>query len=285
MKNAKCRKDSARSYQPTRPAFFIFNFAFLILYVSLSLWWVLTLAACTNARSQQTAAPGPPVLIELFTSEGCSSCPPADALLRDAAAAGRIENVEVIPLGFHVDYWDELGWKDRFSSHAYTRRQRDYATRFQLEAPYTPELVIDGRGETVGNDRAAIVKRVHEASQRARAVQLEVLHSSSDTLAVQVSGAPGADVLLAITESDLTTSVGGGENKGTTLRHAAVVRVLEYVGKTRDGSLRAVTRLHLQPDWNPHKLRAVVFAQRYGQGEVLGATSIPLADSPVAGRP
>jgi len=243
---------------------------------------MLTLGGCTTARSQQTPNAGQPVLIELFTSEGCSSCPPADALLRDVAAAGRLENVEVIPLGYHVDYWDELGWKDRFSSHAYTRRQAQYAERFALDAPYTPQLVIEGLSQTVGNDRAAIIQRVRDAAKQARAVQFEVVHSSPDTLALQVMGAPGAEVLLAITESDLTTSVGGGENKGTTLRHAAVVRSLESVGKTHDGSLRVVARLHLQPAWNAQKLRAVVFAQRYSQGEVLGATSISLSDT---GRP
>src|ERR1700747_995744 len=101
----------------------------------------------------KTSEPGPPrkaVVVELFTSEGCSSCPPADKLLINFREQHRNDGVEIIPLGFHVDYWNRLGWRDRFSSAAYSQRQEDYADRMKLGGPYTPQMVADGETQFVG---------------------------------------------------------------------------------------------------------------------------------------
>jgi hypothetical protein len=113
---------------------------------------VISVCMVVLAKTTDPAVPRKAVVVELFTSEGCSSCPPADELLgrlrRDLSA----KNIQVIPLGFHVDYWDGLGWKDRFSSAKFTQRQEQYAQALRVDGPYTPEMVVDGAVEFVGND-------------------------------------------------------------------------------------------------------------------------------------
>src|SRR4051794_37883402 len=104
------------------------------------------------------AAPPTPIVVELFTSEGCESCPPADVLLQQLASTQPVAGAQIIPLSLHVDYWDQLGWKDRFSSALLTNRQRTYGARFNIDSVYTPQIVVDGRSELVGSDGAAARK-------------------------------------------------------------------------------------------------------------------------------
>src|SRR5919197_1244382 len=104
------------------------------------------------------------VVVELFTSEGCSSCPPADQLLERLAAAGAIDGAQVVALGEHVDYWDRLGWRDRFSSPAFTARQAVYVRRFNDESAYTPQMVVDGRAGLVGSDAGAVRRAIAKAA-------------------------------------------------------------------------------------------------------------------------
>src|SRR5258708_30693112 len=111
----------------------------------------------------QAGPPPTPVIVELFTSEGCSDCPPADVLLEKLIATQPIGGAEIIGLGQHVDYWDRLGWKDRFSSSALTNRQQLYQTRFGTESIYTPQMVVDGRTEFVGSDASAARKAIEKA--------------------------------------------------------------------------------------------------------------------------
>src|SRR6478752_4847234 len=114
-----------------------------------------------HATPAPTRAEGPtPVIVELFTSEGCSDCPPADTLLEKLIATQPIAGAEIIGLGQHVDYWDRLGWKDRFSSSALTARQQLYQTRFATDSIYTPQMVVDGRAEFVGSDASAARKAI-----------------------------------------------------------------------------------------------------------------------------
>src|SRR5437868_8539001 len=149
-------------------------------------------------------APRTPVVLELFTSEGCSDCPPADTLLRELEAAQPIAGVEVIPLAFHVDYWDQQGWRDRFSSAAFTHRQNSYSERFRLESVYTPQAVVNGVSEMVGNDRGRVARALAQAA-RAHGVQPKLTRGADGALTIDVADAGGADVLLAITERNLAS--------------------------------------------------------------------------------
>lgn len=226
----------------------------------------------------QTRAPArAPVVVELFTSEGCSDCPPADALLRSLDSEQPIPGIEVIPLGFHVDYWNELGWRDRFSMHQFTLRQEMYVERMRLESPYTPQMVFDGKLQAVGNEAASVRNAIAQcagtpkASVIAKPVSLGVLD-------VTVRAAPrDGDVMVAITESDLSTKVPAGENRGRELHHAAVVRVMNRAGTTRDGVFAGQVRVPLNKSWHSENLRAVIFVQSRS-GEIAGAASVSLAD-------
>jgi hypothetical protein len=167
-----------------------------------------------------------PTVVELFTSEGCSSCPPADALL--AELAGR---PDVLALSFHVDYWDRLGWKDPFSSPDATRRQRGYAELLGLATVYTPQIVVDGRWQAVGSDRSEVDGALGSA-RRSRdevPVALAVDHGRA-----QITLGPGGDgvaatLLLIGFDRRHVSAVTRGENDGRTLAHVDVVRSIEKI--------------------------------------------------------
>jgi hypothetical protein len=220
--------------------------------------------------------PHVPVLVELFTSEGCSSCPPADALLMDLDLRQPVVGADVIALGEHVDYWDELGWKDRFSSAQFTQRQNRYAARFRLDSPYTPQMVINGRAEFVGNNSAQADKAITAAAHPPAAPPAIAISATGDAVDVKITsaGPHPLDVILAVTESDLSTQVGRGENHGRLLRHTAVVRDLRKIGTTTAGQFTARPRLALKPDWRRDHLRAVVFLQNPSTLEINGAAQV-----------
>jgi hypothetical protein len=215
--------------------------------------------------------PRVPVVVELFTSEGCSSCPPADALLIDLDRQ-RVPGAEVIALGEHVDYWNQLGWKDRFSSAQFSERQSRYASRFHLESVYTPQIVINGRTEFVGNDTSHAAKAIADAVRPHRVPSIAI-SAASDSVDVKIFNAPpqSLDVILAITESDLSTQVGKGENNGRLLRHTAVVRELRKLGTTSEGQFAAQGQVALSPEWRRQNLRAIVFLQEPSSLEIAGA--------------
>lgn len=243
---------------------------------------VLALMLCAAGDRPGAAAPTP-VLVELFTSEGCSSCPPADQLLARLADAGVVDGAAILPLGEHVDYWDELGWRDRFSSAAYTARQQIYAHRFGGDGPYTPQLVIDGRAECIGSDAAAARRAIARAASAAHGtVRLTVV---GDRARVEIDGlaqkaTDRADVVLAVTEDRLRSDVTRGENHGRTLTHAAVVRRMEKIGEAIGGAATVDHVLTLAPDWQRDRLHVVVFVQQRHAGEVLAAASAPLVTRP-----
>lgn len=225
------------------------------------------LAAASGPASQDV-----PVVVELFTSEGCSSCPPADALLIDLDRQP-IAGAQVITLGEHVDYWNQLGWKDRFSSGQYSERQGRYASHFHLDSVYTPEMVINGRVQFVGNDRGRAAKAVAEAAHMRLSSPAIAVSAAADTLDIRVANAPPhrLDVFLAITESDLSTQVGKGENHGRLLHHTAVVRELSKLGSTSHGGFALQRRIDRNPEWRRENLRAVVFLQDSSTLEIAGA--------------
>ena len=223
-----------------------------------------------------------PVLVELFTSEGCSSCPPADALLMKLNDAQSVAGVDVIALEEHVDYWDHDGWRDPFSSAEFTARQKRYTGWLHVDGPYTPEMVIDGRSEFTGSDSQKALSELAKAGRRATTpVRLTVREKSPGqvSLAVQVDAAKSSgDVLLAITESKLSSNVARGENAGRNLKHSGVVRKLISIGKSKAGEpFSTETTVGLAPDWKLENLSAVVFVQEQTEGKVLGAGELPLS--------
>ncbi len=219
-----------------------------------------------------------PVVVELFTSEGCSSCPPADALLLNLDLAQPVSGADVIALGEHVDYWNDLGWKDRFSSAKYSDRQSRYAAHFGRNSVYTPQMVINGREEFVGNDAAMAAKSIAQAAHPPGPSAVVSVAFASDAVDVKVTnaGRNSRDVMLAVTESGLSTQVGQGENHGRLLRHTAVVRELRRIGTTIGGTFAMHYRLSLRPDWRRQNLRVVIFLQDPWTLEISGAAQATL---------
>ena len=218
-----------------------------------------------------------PVVVELFTSEGCSSCPPADAFLAQLEHQP-IPGADIIPLGLHVDYWNYIGWKDRFSSPLMTARQQRYASAFRLGSAYTPQLVVDGQSEFVGSDAKEIRQAIQRAAVTPKQVAVELSLSSPDALNVRIPGTTRqpAEVLLAITETSLTTSIGAGENHGRTLNHAAVVRELRSLGTLSSAGFSSSVPLTLGRDWRRENVKAVIFVQETASRHILGAASLSL---------
>jgi hypothetical protein len=196
--------------------------------------------------------PAPFALVELFTSEGCSSCPLADALLSELGAQARAAGRRVFTLAFHVDYWDDLGWKDPFDDPAWSQRQRDYSDAFGSDRIYTPQMIVNGAQEFVGSRGDEARRRIDEALAQPASVAVALrVHATAPALPptgspaaplridYDMSGAPARVILhVALVEDGLVSEVRREENRGRTLRHDAVVRALETVviGASRAGS-------------------------------------------------
>jgi hypothetical protein len=234
------------------------------------------------AKTTEPGVPRRAVVVELFTSEGCSSCPPADELLGHLRQDLSAKNVQVIPLGFHVDYWNSLGWKDRFSSAEFTQRQEQYTHALKVDGPYTPEMVVNGEVEFVGNDAGQAQRTIRQEAGQLETAQVKITPAGADQLTIQVKGpaesSGNALVMLAITEDNLSTQVGSGENGGRKLHHAAVVRELREIGLLHNGAMETTVPLKLEKDWKHYDLRAVVFVQQAPNGKIEGAASVALAD-------
>ncbi len=241
-------------------------------HASLRFWTALALVTSTAPASWHArAANQTPVLVELFTSEGCSSCPPADTLLQRLVDTSPVAGAHIIALGEHVDYWDQQGWTDRFSSAALTNRQRIYSQAFNLDSIYTPQLVVDGRAECVGSDAAAARRAIGQAlSGPHGVVHLTIEAAHGDTVAVSVSTAdlptPGRgdrdEVVVAVTEDHLKSDVRRGENRGHVLAHAAVVRRLAAIGDAMPEAERpARAQITIDPAWQRGNLKIVEFVQ------------------------
>lgn len=250
----------------------------------------VTSAGPTAGPGVRPAAPAlaparPAILLELFTSEGCSSCPPADELLAELARAGTVEDTPVIALELHVDYWNYLGWRDPFSDETFSQRQGSYVPLLGMRGPYTPQLVVDGRFDVLGSSasraRAAILNASEGQTTRAK-LSLSV-SAMSDTLHLSASELPRRQVVLyaAVTESGLSTRVPRGENAGRVLPHGPVVRWLRPVAQGESGTLQADVPLRLAPGWRREALQLVGFAQEASSGHVLGAVASSYRPVPV----
>ncbi len=233
------------------------------------------------------------VVAELFTSEGCSSCPPADDVLSHLAHRQPVPGVEGLALGEHVDYWDRLGWRDAFSSPAFTSRQSEYEARvFHTNRIYTPQLVVDGRLDRVGSDFDGVQRAITQAAQAAKAaVGVAVIHESSADLRVEVHvDVPSdfeirdtADVVVAVTEDNLMTDIRRGENRGRTLKHSAVVRSLTTVGalKALEHTFSTTASMPWGPDWKSANVRVISFLQEQQSRRIVGAGSVTIGESTV----
>src|SRR5207248_2689144 len=220
------------------------------------------------------------VLVELFTSEGCSSCPPADALLRQLDQLAPVNSVGIVVLGEHVDYWDGVGWRDRFSSRQYTDRQNDYAHRFSLDSPFTPQMVVDGTQQLVGNNTGALQAALNTAASTSKAtLRISAEPKDQKHLAVTVdagplpSGSKHADLYVALADNSDETQVGGGENSGRKLQHVAVARGLRKCGTVPAAGAQLQVTVPLEKGSELDKQRVVVFLQEPGTGHVLGAAT------------
>jgi hypothetical protein len=216
-----------------------------------------------------------PVVVELFTSEGCSSCPPADALLVQLSQKTP-PGVDLILLGEHVDYWNHDGWTDRFSSSQFSQRQSDYEEHLHVAGPYTPQMVIDGHLQFVGNDAPALQHNLELASAQPKIAQVSVQWEAGDHLkiAVQAPEKTHAHVFLAVTEDGLTTAIAGGENSGRTLQHAAVVRELQELGSVKSGAFEKTVEAAPHSGWNAANLKVAVLIQDGDVGPIIGAASL-----------
>jgi hypothetical protein len=229
---------------------------------------LLALVLCLGAGSTAAAAAAP-VVIELFTSQGCSSCPPADALLGELA-----RKPNVVALAYHVDYWDELGWKDRFAIPEATQRQRGYVRRLSSAGAFTPQAVVSGDTSLIGSSRAALT---------------EAIAADRDALAMQLSKARGAlvidlperwrepmDVHVVSYLAEATTKIGRGENANRTLRYSHIVRSFKRLGAWDGKPTRMTVPLASFPS---DATGVAVLLQRPSQGAIAGAATISLRES------
>ena len=247
----------------------------------------------TFGRSTGAAAPRDPgspshlVIVELFTSEGCSSCPPADALLKELSDQQKMNGVQIVALEEHVDYWNHLGWKDPYSAAEFSQRQSDYAQVFGTDGVYTPQMVVDGQSELVGSRSAAAREAIHKAANQPKAeIVLGAGANSSPgkpAFEVQIKSLGGISVRgetelwIAVTEKGLQTDVKAGENSGETLKHAAVVRSLRKIDTLRNpvGYDRQI-QVALEPGWKKENIALVVFLAEKSSHRIVGVAASPL---------
>ncbi len=256
--------------------------------------------ALTSQPERAPEAKTVPVLVELFTSEGCSSCPPADEALTRLEQMQPVTGAQIIALGQHVDYWNRLGWTDPFSSAAFSQRQSDYARAFGKDGVYTPQMIVDGRTEFPGGNVNLARNAINEATKTPKAM-VELTRTDSAPAAnapaaktgdaplqIRIGNMPAvsegdtAEVMLAITESNLRTDVPRGENAGRRLRHASVVRQLRLLGvfdPQQGKAFAAAPVINIGKGVRREQLHAVVFVQERLSRRVLGAAMIALTSS------
>jgi hypothetical protein len=232
-----------------------------------------------------------PVLVELFTSEGCSSCPPADELLARLEKEQPVPGALIIVLSQHVDYWNTLGWADPYSSASLSERQGGYAEAFKRDQVYTPQMVVDGQAEFVGSNNDKALNAIGTAAKAPKAViriargEQPLAESNSIPLDIRIENLPAvsagdtSEVLLAVAESDLHSSIAHGENAGRKLSHVSVVRQLSVLGNVDAKDSKTLTTssvINLSGNWKRSNLRAVVFVQESKSRRILGAASMSL---------
>lgn len=241
-----------------------------IILVAFALVAAVALTDPSSQSAEATTRTGPGfAVIELFTSEGCSSCPPADDAVRRLSAEAQAKGLPVYALAWHVDYWDSLGWPDPFASRAHTLRQEGYRHALRQRSLYTPQVIVNGRTSPRGR-QAPVEQAVHRAIARAPEVRVSGTVERAGrhwTVSYAAEGpVDGRTVLVALTESGLSVAVPRGENGGRTLQHAHVVRAFtEVSGAT------GVVKLVAPPGLDPKAAEVVLLVQERGTGAIVGA--------------
>jgi hypothetical protein len=237
----------------------------------------LLLAVVVALSGQHTIPPGPvpvPVVVELFTSEGCSSCPPADAVLSRLAREQPVPGVQIIPLGMHVTYWDQLGWKDPASLRQATDRQQDYSRVFGAARVYTPQAVVDGREELIGSDETGLKRAIAQAAKLPHlhtvltaSIAGDGIYATITTANMPMEWHEGFRTVLVLTEDGVSSIVKRGENGGRTLRHDAVVRKIA-IEKEGLGKVAA--------HWRRDRLKLTAIVQGVKSRHVYSAATVAL---------
>ncbi len=262
----------------------------LLVFLTVLIAFALSFHARTNANSSLPEGPRRPVVVELFTSEGCSSCPPADRFLAKLGSDQPIPNVEVIALEQHVDYWNNLGWTDPFSSEFSTLRQYAYAGALGNGNAYTPQMVVDGQNEFVGSRERQAQQAIKQAAITQKAdvsvTPSEQRAGDSPRFRISVGKLVNAvtkdtpEVWMAITETGLHSEVKRGENAGEDLHHAAVVRAMRRIGTAKDNgeiSFFSEEVVKLDRSWKRENLRFVIIVQEKTSRRILGAGTASFA--------
>ena len=258
--------------------------------VAASLSCILLSGTLMFAADTAPASTTVPILVELFTAEGCSSCPPADKLLLQLDAVQPMAGAQLIVLSEHVTYWDQLGWKDPYSSRDVTDRQAAYVNRLKLASPYTPEMVVDGTTEFIGSN-PSLAKDAIEKAFRVQKVSIHISGISSDAPAklhayVEADAvAKGADIFFVVALNHAESQVERGENKGSHLVHTAVVQSIAKVGSAdKNHNFAKQVEVKIDPHADLANLRVVAFLQEHNSGPVIGAamSSVPTSAQPAS---
>ncbi len=245
--------------------------------VWLSCFALAAASAATGAVASDSPQPASPaVLVELFTSEGCSSCPPADRLLAELDRKQPVPGTTIVVLSEHVDYWNQLGWRDPFSSHQWSERQEEYGRQFGLDSIYTPQIVVDGNIQASGNDSHAVLAAIgHSAKTPHIELSISSLERSSAGVHVTFNAGParGATLYAVIADDTDRSSVERGENAGRTLDHVAVARSLVKVAELQSDVLVKTTSIDLPPGVANQHLRIILFARDGKNGHIVGVAA------------
>jgi hypothetical protein len=232
--------------------------------------WIAGIVAAALGAAPSAAEQPAPIVIELYTSQGCSSCPPADAFFAELA-----RQPGIVALGFHVDYWNYLGWADPFSSKKFTYRQKEYAMSFRQTGVYTPQMVVNGRRGEVGSDRSAVMAAIVEARKHKPAAKVTLEKLGGHRLRVTIAAAAeakGAHVWLALFDLRQTTKILRGENEGKTLVHHHVVRDWKKLGEI--AAEAAEFTVTAASDQGEKRGGAAVVVQQPKAGSILGAAFV-----------
>jgi hypothetical protein len=230
-----------------------------------------------NSGMDATKTPGGFAVIELFTSEGCSSCPPADELV--ARILNENADQPIYILAYHVDYWDNLGWKDHFSNTAYSKRQNQYADWLKLQTIYTPQVIVNGRTEFVGSDESKLRGAVKEDLGKSQVARLSLnniqLNKGKTNFQYQIEKAPeNVSLVIAIVQKSAKTRVERGENKGRLLSHVQIVRELQIISV--DGKDTGNAQITMPENPEHQEIELIGFLQNEKTGEIIAAARRPL---------
>lgn len=244
----------------------------------------LVFASNAIAQPQCSAVSGPQTnaLVELYTSEGCSSCPPADQWLTRLKTQGN-QFGNIVPIALHVDYWDYIGWKDNFANPAFAKRQREMAASGHARGVYTPQIAINGQDTRSWLSESRFKSEIASINRMPAKAEIRLMINSTTAKSVQVSTsiktaeARPLVYYLALQENNLQSSVNAGENRGEQLHHDYVVR--QWLGPFKlgaDGKISASHEIQLQSAWKPRDLNLVAFVQSPATGEILQALGLEL---------